>query len=50
MYAVIDSHNRLDLNGHGKNPLEKSQGFQTISIPVYILNAANQNGLGGTLK
>ena len=59
MQAVVDRHNRLALGPDGKSPLEKfaniddeidTTAFHTFGCPAFVLEAANQAGLGGTPK
>ena len=57
--AVIERHNKLSLDEHGRSPLEIYSGilheivptdFHSWGRPVYILDAANQTGGIGTPK
>ena len=57
--AVVERHNKLSLDEHGRSPLEIYSGildeivptdFHTWGCPVYILDAANQTGGIGTPK
>ena len=59
MQAIVDRYNHLSLDEHGKSPIEKFSGiphdidvsaFRTFGCPVFILDAANQSGMGGTPK
>ena len=59
MQVIVERHNRLSLDQHGRSPLEKFSviedeplptTFHTFGYPVFILEAANQSGSIGAPK
>ena len=59
MQVVVKRHNRLALDTTGKSPIERfasidddidATAFHTFGCPVFVLEAANQSGYGGTPK